>query len=548
MTKEECMKKRILPIVELVIAFGFILFFSVKAINADEELNRIWAIKDCRIVPMNGPIIEKGVVVIREGLIEAVGNNVEVPADAEIIDGSKFTVYPSFIDILSKSFLKLPEKKFDPSKFYSGEFTDEDRGLTPALRAFDYVEFGKTAREKYNKAGYSAIQILPERGILTGQASIFTINDSNKHKALLLKDSALGVGFSVGVFGTYPSSLMGIVAYLKQTFSDASYFTMHSQRWKTEMLNLPRPVYDPMHDIISSFVVEKKPIIFLCRNQNDIKRAIRLGREFELNYQICDLGGESFRVIPELKKAKKPVILTLTFKAPVTSIYAQKGREERSKAENDLYPKNPAKIAEAGIPFAFASLGVDDPEKMIEGVMKVIESGLPREDALKALTINPASFTGLSKALGTVEPGKIANLIVTEGDILTEDTKIRYVFTDGNKFDIKEKKAEEGEKPTINVTGKWELSIETPMGSMKINVDFLQEGASLSGKLSSQFGVSEFSGGTVSGNQISYNMVLSFAGQETDLYFSAIIEKDTMTGTVIQGTMGSAEFTGKRIP
>jgi hypothetical protein len=542
------MKKRILLILELALAGIFIFLVSTAGIKADEELGRVWAIKDSRIVTLKGPIIEKGVVVIRDGLIEAVGSNIEIPADAEVIDGSKFTIYPSFIDSLGKSFLKLPERKFDASKLYSGEFTNEDRGLTPDLKAFDFIEFGKTAREKYNKAGFSTIQILPDNGILTGQASIFTINDSDKNKALLLKDTALGIGFSIGAFGTYPSSLMGVVAYLKQAFSDTAYFNMRSQRWKTEMLNLARSPYNPMLDILTGFVVDKKPIIFICRNQNDIKRAIRLGREFKLNYQICDLGGEAFRVIPELKQAKSPLILALTFKAPATSIYAQKGREERSKAEKELYPTNPAKVAEAGIPFAFASLGVDDAEKMIESVMKAVESGLQREQALQALTINPASFLGLSKALGTIEPGKIANLIIAEGDILTKDAKIRYIFTDGSKFEVKEKKVEEGEKPTVNVTGKWELSVETPMGSMKMTVEFLQEAASLSGKLTTQFGVSEFSEGVVSGNEISFDMVLSVAGQEIDLYFSAVVEKDTMTGTVIQGTMGSAEFTGKRIP
>jgi len=532
----------------LILVFGLLSFLFIKVIIGEEELNQVWAIKDCRIVPMNGAVIEKGVVVIREGLIEAVGDNIEIPAGAEIIDGAKLTVYPAFIDSLGKSFLKLPEKKFDPSKLYSGEFTDEDRGLTPELKAFDYVEFGKNAREKFKKCGFSAIQVIPERGIFTGQASVFSLSGADKNKAILLKDSALGIGFSAGVFGTYPSSLMGVFAYLRQTFSDTAYFDMHSQRWKSEMTGLVRPEYDPKLEILTDFVIGKKPIIFFCRNQNDIKRAIRFGREFKLNYFIFDSGGEAFRVIPELKQSKAPLLLTVEFKAPATSIYAQKGREEREKAEKELYTKNPAKVAEAGIPFAFSSLGTDDPEKMTEGIMKAIDNGLSREKALQALTVNPASFLGLSKALGTIEPGKIANLVLSEGDILTKEAKIRYVFADGKKFEIKEKKVEEGKEPTVNVTGRWELSIEAGMGSMKMTVEFLQEGASLSGKLTTQFGIFEFTEGTVSVNEISFDMVLSFGGQEIDLYFTAAVEKDTMSGNVVMGTMDSAEFTGKRIP
>jgi len=156
------MKRRKLNL-GLILVFGLLVLLFGKAIIGEEELNQVWAIKDCRIVPMNGAVIEKGVVVIRKGLIEAVGENLEIPPDAEIIDGALLTIYPAFIDSLGKSFLKLPEKKFDSSKLYSGEFTDEDRGVTPGLKAYDYVEFGKTAREKFKKCGFSAIQVIPER-------------------------------------------------------------------------------------------------------------------------------------------------------------------------------------------------------------------------------------------------------------------------------------------------------------------------------------------------------------------------------------------------
>ncbi len=540
------MSKRI-HFLEINLFMILILFSLQPLLHSEEDLHSVWAIKDCRIVPLSGPQIEKGVVVLRDGLIEAVGTSVSIPPDAEILDGSKLTVYPGLIDALGQSLLKLPEEKFDPSKFYSGEFTDKDRGITPELRAFDHVNLGKAALEKYHRWGITGAQVMPQRGILTGQASVFSLSNSDKNKALLLKDDALGIGFSPGVFMTYPNSLMGVIAYLRQELGDASYYKLEMDRWKKERKGISRPDHSPKKEILSDYAIGKKPVIFLCRNQHDMRRALSLASELKLNYLICDLGNEAFKVIPELKKAKARVLCTLTFKAPATSVYAQLGKEEREKAEKELYSKNPAKLAEAGIPFAFSSLDNDDPKSYMEAVQKAIENGLPREKALEALTTQAASLLGLDQVLGTLEPGKIANLALVEGDILTKEAKVRYVFADGHKFDLKEVKVKEGEKPTVNVSGKWEFSIEGA-GGLKLTVEFIQEESSLSGTITSPFGVFDFTGGSVAGNEIYFEMTISAGGQEIDLYFTAVVEGDSMEGTVVQGTEGSGEFSGKRIP
>jgi len=333
---------------------------------------------------------------------------------------------------------------------------------------------------------------------------------------------------------------------LRQELSDAVYFDKHRARWMKEMNGISRPEYSGKYDQLSEYATGRKPVVFLCRNQNDIRRALGLAEELKLDYFICDIGNEAFRVIPELKKAKARVFLPLTFKVPGTSIHAQKGRDVRDLAEKELYPKNPALLAEAGIPFTFSSFGTDDPSSFKEGVLKAIESGLPEEKALDALTVGAAKFLKLEKALGTIEPGKIANLVLVEGDILAKETKVKCVFADGKKFEFKEAEVKEGEKPTVNITGKWEISIEE--AGLKLIMDFVQEEAALSGNLTTPFGVFDFTGGTVSGNQVYFEMNLSVGGQDIDLYFTGVVEDDKMTGSVVQGTEGATEFTAKRIP
>lgn len=527
---------------------GLVCFLASlsPALRPEDDLHRAWAVKDCRIVTQAGAPIVKGTVVIRDGLIQAVGETVAIPEDAEVIDGNGLTAYPGLTDSLGNALLKLPEQTYDQTKVLTGQYTDEDRGIKPGLKAFDHFEITKSTLEKYHKAGFTAAQVLPERGVFTGQASVFSLSDTDKNIGMILRDTCLGVGFSVSSFMIYPSSLMGVVAMIRQEFSDAAYYDRHSDRWMKEMRGISRPEYSVKQDLLSDYAAGRKPVVFFCRNQNDIRRAIGLADELKLDYFICDLGNEAFRTIPELKKAKARVLLPLTFKIPSTSIHAQKGNEEREKAEKELYVKNPARIAEAGIPFAFSSLGTDDADSLMEAIRKAIENGLPQEKALDALTVKAAEFIGLPKALGTIEAGKIANLALVDGEILAKDSKVKFVFADGKKFELKEPEVKEGAQPTVNITGKWEISIEE--AGLKLNMDFVQEDAALSGKLTTPFGIFDFSGGTVSGNEIYFEMNISVGGQDIDLYFTGVVEDDRMTGTVVQGTEGSTQFTARRIP
>ena len=539
------MTKRTLKKGMALLGLGSSLVLAAR-LGSGENLHRVWAIKDCRLVVPGGPAMAKATILIRDGLVEAAGPGIAVPADAEVVDGSKLTVHPGLIDALGQSLLKLPEEKFDTAKFYSGEFTDKDRGLTPELKAFDYVVLGKSTLEKYHKAGLLAAQVIPQKGVFTGQGSFFSLSSEDKNKALVLKDDWLGLGYSPSSFMVYPNSLMGVVAMLRQEFADVAYFSMNSSRWKKELKGIGRPDFSGIYDALVDYASGKKPVVFFCNNQHDIRRTLELAAELKLDYLICDLGGEAQFVIPELKKAKARLLCTVSFKAPSTSLRSQLGKTEREKAEKELYPKNPAKLAEAGIPFAFSSIGTDDPKSFLEGIQKAIDAGLSRDKALEALTITPAAFLGLDKALGTIEPGKIANLVLVEGDALAKEPKVKMVFADGRKFEFKDTKGKEGEKPTVNVSGRWEVTI--PDAGLKMNVDFTQEEAGLSGKLTTPFGVFDFTGGTVSANEIYFEMNISVGGQDIDLYFSATVTGDTMRGTVVQGTQGSSEFTAKRNP
>jgi hypothetical protein len=530
-----------------LLLLALLMILPVRAFPADEALHSVWAVKDCKVIIQPGRVMEKGMIIIRDGLIEYAGANAVIPADAEIIDGAGMTAYAGFIDALGDSILKMPEEKIDPSKIFSGDYSDKEKGIAPEIKAYDYVNLTKTAITKFHRNGITAALVIPSKGIFTGQASLFSLSQTVKEKAVILKDNMLGIGFSASSVIGYPDSLMGVVAFLKQEFADLAYYIMHTSRWISDMNGIARPEYKAIFEELLPFLTGKKYIVFLCRNKNDIIRAIKIGSEYKLKYLICDIGDEAFRVIPELKKSDAPVLLTLGFKSPSTSIYSQQGKDVRSEAEKELYPSNAARLAEAGIKFAFSSYSTPEPDKFLGNIMIAVEKGLSNEKALRALTVDAAAIFGVDRALGTIEPGKIANLVISQGDPLAKDSKVKYVFADGIKFDMKEKKAEGGEKPTVNVSGKWEITVEGGMG-MKITLEVVQEESTLSGKMTSQYNQSEFTDGTVSGNEISLVITINAMGRTVDIYVSGVVEGDTISGTIAFGAMGSAEFTGKRIP
>ena len=175
-----------------------------------------------------------------------------------------------------------------------------------------------------------------------------------------------------------------------------------------------------------------------------------------------------------------------------------------------------------------------------------IKAGLPKEEALKALTIVPAQFLGVGDILGSLEPGKIANIILTSGEIFEEKAKVQRVFVDGISFEIKQ--PPKGAKPAaLNIGGKWSASITGPMGKMEMTLEIEQEGSQISGTISSDFGQWKISDGLLSGNGLTFALSATIMGETMEMTFSGEAEKESIQGT-ISFMGGNAELKATKIP
>ncbi|MDH4197816.1 MAG: amidohydrolase family protein [Candidatus Aminicenantes bacterium] len=414
---------------------------AFAAATAAADVGPTYAIRNCRIVPVAGPPIAKGIIVIRDGLIEAVGplEKVAAPPDAEVIEAEGLVAYPGLVVAHTNLFLEVPPPaaaEARPAAFpLTGQATApaEDRFPPgPGQLVLSQLKFKKSTFESWHKAGVTTVLVAPYRGIFQGQSVLLNLNGEALEPMVLRQPLALHVNFTVDR-RTYPSSLMGTIAYLRQSFLDAGHYAAHQAQFDKLRRGLKRPAYDPFLEALVPFVRDRRPVVFQCNNQEDIKRALKIIAEFKLQGMIAG-ANEAWRVAAELKASKVPLLVTLNLTPPTGSQYVTQGEELKKKAEAEIYPANAANLVKEGIPFALTALGLVDGAALTKNALTAVKAGLPKDKALEALTILAARALGVDRELGSLEPGKIANVILTKGELFEEKTTVDRVFADGVMF------------------------------------------------------------------------------------------------------------------
>jgi len=429
------------PRVSVPLILSVITALALAAGPPPGDVGPTYVIRNCRIVPVTGPAIENGVLVIRDGLIEALGpvDKVKAPDDAEVVEAGGLIAYPGLISAFSNLFLELPARPegqgapFEDFPQAQAQQPQEDRFPPgPGLLVLDQLKPKRSAVEGFHKAGFTTVLVAPSRGIFQGQSVVLNLNGEPIRPMVLRNGAALHINFTTER-GAYPSSLMGTIAHIRQSFIDAEYYAARQAQYAKDPAGLKRPEYDPRLEALAPFVRDRRPVVFQCNNVEDIKRALKIAAEFKLNAFLAG-ATEAWRAADVLKKTPVPLLIGLDFRPPAASKYATQGDELRKKAEAEIYPGNAAALAKEGIAFALVSAANADGAAVLRGVRAAIKAGLPADAALRALTIQPARYLGLDRALGSLEPGKVANVVLIKGDIFDDKAQVAKVFADGVMF------------------------------------------------------------------------------------------------------------------
>jgi imidazolonepropionase-like amidohydrolase len=385
----------------------------------------VYAIKEARIVPVSGPVLERGTVVIRDGRIEAVGADLAVPGDARIVEGKGLTVYPGLIDAVSE--LGLPGTPPTPGT----PGTEEGGNLRSFFRVADTVTDGGAAAITARQAGVTTVLAIPNRGIFAGQSAVLSLN-GDRTTTIVRTPVALHTRFVGTGSREYPNSLMGVLAYVKQGLLDARRYRETWEVYRREPRQLRRPETDRSLDALLPVIEGKLPLVLPGNTVPEVQRALRLGEEAGVKVWLSG-GAESGTVAASLAAKKVPVLLSLKFPDRPADPGPDNDESLQSLRRRVEAPKCAAQLEQAGVRFAFGSAGAS-PSDFVRNAGRTVKAGLASEAALRALTLSAAELLGVEQQLGSIEDGKVANLVVTDGDLFAEKTRVRHVFVDGKLY------------------------------------------------------------------------------------------------------------------
>ncbi len=391
----------------------------------------VFAIRDARIVPVSGPPLEKGTVVIREGLIEAVGAGVAIPPEARIYEGKNLTVYPGLIDAGTEIGLPTPPPSSSSPPPRSPDAPPEDPDQQAHVRVADMLAVANSKIEAARQSGFTTVLTLPNRGIFAGQSALVNLN-GDRDTAVVRSPVALHLRLSSARSG-YPGSLMGVLAYIRQTFLDARRNAEAWSLYAQDPLGLRRPETHRTWEALRPAARRELPVAIPGGDPPQIVRALELAETLDVNPFL--LGGNRAGETAKALAAKRvPVLLTVNFPEKPKNPDPDEEESLRSLRQRVEAPKNPGELHRAGVRFAFASEGLASRD-FLRNIRRSVQAGLPPDTALRALTLTAAEILGAERQLGSLERGKIANLTVTDGDLFAEKTRVRFLFIDGRHFE-----------------------------------------------------------------------------------------------------------------
>lgn len=505
----------------------------------------VYAITNARVVPVSGPALDRATIVIRDGLIAAVGASVAAPADARIIDGAGLTIYPGLIDGLSS--LGVPASRQQGGGGGGGGAAAQQGGgaqppapsapnsqhpvgLQPELRAIDILRFEGEALEGPRGAGITATLTAPRDGIFMGQSALINLAGATPQDMLVRSPVALHVGFTPLRGVGYPGSLLGVFASLRQMLLDAQRYRDLQAAYARNPRGMRRPESDASLAALLPVLSKEMPVVMLANNQREIERALDLANEFGFRAYIAG-GEEAWMIADRLKRENVPVIATLNFPRRAANAAADADPEPVRvlKSRVDV-PRNAGKLSNAGVRVAFTSGGMGSMADFLTNVRKAVDDGMPRDQALRALTLTPAELFGVADRLGTIETGKIANLTVVRGDLFDRAGRVTQVFIDGRPMTVRAPAAETNANAA---SGTWTITATFAEGERTITLNLQQEGERLRGSIQGSLGSGEIGSGSLgAGGDLRFTVPVTLGSTSEEATFAG-----TLTGNVMRGSV-----------
>lgn len=519
-----------------------VLAQTAPTVGLRENPPGVHALTGARIVVAPGRVVERGTLVIRDGVIEAVGANVQPPADARIWDMSGRTLYPGFIDPYTA--VGMPTQRPAGDSIVRGNVYWSPQVRTYVSATGEIVP-DQDGVQRLRSQGFTTAMTVPRLGLFRGQTAIVSLGDGaaagrvirgNVAQALTMRsDRRVGQG--------YPGSGMGAVAFIRQTLHDADWHARAHAAYAKNPSGVRRPESNAALAALAPALRREQPLLIEAVDEEEVLRALRFRQEFPVTLWVRG-SGEEYQLAEQFRGVDVPLILPVNFpSAPTVTSPEQSLNADLGQLRHwHLAPENPKRLAAQGVTFAFTSDGLGNRDSFIGNVRKAVSRGLARDVALAAMTTTPARMLGIDRTHGTLEQGKVANLVVANADLLSADSaRIEAVWVDGQRF-------ETDEASSADPRGQWRIAA---IGSAPVQGTLTLTGtlSRLSGTFAVPGAETRLSSVTVSGAPATIQV--SFPG--TPLGQEGVVRLSAMpTGTTLAGwgelPDGSRfNFTGERV-
>jgi imidazolonepropionase-like amidohydrolase len=520
-----------------------------------------YALSGVTVVRADGTRTAGQTVVVRGGRIEAIGANVRVPADAQLLNGDSLFVYPGMIDGAGAVRFEFPRDTTSRDRVRSWDPPRSVQGFVPSRRVIDYLSARGTDGAELRKRGVVALAVHPSPTdpLMPGRGAFLLLRRDAATPQQLVVDPVLAPLMTLrGGRGVYPATGMAVAQWYRQLFMDAQRQAQLTQLASRDVRTVAPPAFDPELAVVQEMLRDGR-VFFAANDAEEIRRVLRLTEEFGLRPVIVG-GSEAWRVAADLRARDVPVLVNVDFPTPrrwkpaAASDTVQAELEPgafREKRQFEEQYANAGRLAEAGVTFALVSGGRGD---LRAGVRTAMEHGLTEAAAVRAVTSAPAAIYG-APHLARLEAGLPGTFIVTDSPLFDKDSRVLYTFVEGvleRGADARSRAAagaapEGGDAPAgdiVNIAGTWRVEVDAP-GQEPFNIRLTQEGTAVSGTMEGPMGSVPVSG-TMDGPNVTMRATVPAGGQTIDLVFSARVEGDAMTGTV-DTPMGSATWRARRI-
>jgi len=400
-------------------------------------------------------IINKGTLLIKNGKVVATGTSINIPANTVVIDVSGKSIYPSFIDLYSGFGVEKPKRQSgggrSPQYGASREGFYWNDHVMPEQNAIDNFKFNTKTAAELRKAGFGVVNTHMQDGIVRGTGALIALTDKGGDSERILDDRSaqyFSLSKSVKSRQSYPGSIMGALALLRQMYFDADWYAKGGSSAKDRSLE----ALNANKNLVQ--------IIAAGSRANDL-RVDKVGDQFGIQYVILG-GGDEYERIKDIKATNATYILPLNFPKAydVENTFTASVLELEDMREWNQKPSNPKALADNSVNFTFTTNGLKSPKELKSNLLKALEYGLDKTKALEALTTVPAKVLGKSNTLGSLKNGAYANFLITSGEIFDKETTLyenwvkghRHVLENMNVKDIRGDYSFKAAGDTYNLT------------------------------------------------------------------------------------------------